>query len=283
MGNTICTSYGLGPPTKVVYKYPYEYYVDYPPKKITYVHQFPRRMEYRPENAQWAGIARNLEEYLCEQNKIAKYRREKEKYRCKRPHLDERPPGDNIRAPNDVFYTPPQWPPMQAGWADPRPPPRQQQWPQVWPQHRVPGYAPTRPVPQNPNQDSRSFNEESEEDDFDEDDHVPNFYPTRTHPSSRRRSAIRGRGRMQEDEKNIYESEERHRIPPQPQRASGSFPPYQRTRGRRNAYERPYESDPEGRYGRTSYRGRWPSDGYDGRAESPDRRAEDEGGVADDA
>ena len=98
MGNTICTSYGLGPSQKVIYKYPHEHCVECPSKKITHIHQFPRRMEYWPESPHWAGVAKSLEEYLSEQSKSAKYRREKEKYRCKRSHFDERPPGASFQS-----------------------------------------------------------------------------------------------------------------------------------------------------------------------------------------
>ena len=93
MGNTICTSYGFGPPTKVIYRYPHEHCVDCPSRKITHIHQYPRRMDYWPESPQWASVAKNLEEYLREQSKATKFRREKEKYRCKRPHFDQQPSG----------------------------------------------------------------------------------------------------------------------------------------------------------------------------------------------
>ena len=192
-------------------------------------------------------------------------------------------------APNNVFYAAPQRPPMQAGWAGPRPPPRQQDWRQ---QDRVPWYAPNHPVPQNRNYDSRFPDEDFEEDDLDEDDQAQNYHAARTRPSNRRRGAFRGDGRgmhMQGDNREGYDSDERLQRPHRPQRGDQRydtgdvFMKPRPTRGRPKPHERPYESDPEGRFGRKSYRGRRSSDDHEDRSESRDRRMEDEGGATDGA
>ncbi|MCJ1379005.1 hypothetical protein MMC17_002104 [Xylographa soralifera] len=242
-------------------------------------------MEYWPESPQWAGVAKNLEEYLSEQNKTAKYRREKEKYRCKRPHVNELPQRGNRKVPDDVFHTAQQWPPpQQAGWAGLRPLPRQQDWQQ----DRVPGYAPNRPVPQNRNHIPRYPNEDLEDDDVDEDDQAQQYYSARNFPSSnRRRDAFRSSGRdrpVQDDTRVVYDSDERLQRLHRPRRAgqrydaADAFTRPRPLKSRHKPYERPYDSDNEVRYGRNPYRGQQPSDNFEDRQESQDRRMEDEGG-----
>ncbi|MCJ1438618.1 hypothetical protein MMC27_008008 [Xylographa pallens] len=238
-------------------------------------------MEYWPESPQWAGVAKNLEEYLSEQSKTTKFRREKEKYRCKRHHFDQQPPGGHRRPSTEKVYTAPQWLPMQAGWADPQPPPMQQEWQQ----DRVPGYAPNRPVPQGRNHNPKYPDDDLEEDDLDEDDQAQNSYSPRTHPSNQRSGAIPGGGRnrhMRDDNRVVYDSDERLQRPHRPQRAGqryeagDSFTRSRPTKGRYKPHERRYESDPEGRFGRHPYRGRQPSDDFEDRPESQDRRMENE-------
>ncbi|MCJ1417462.1 hypothetical protein MMC32_003806 [Xylographa parallela] len=238
-------------------------------------------MDYWPESPQWAGVAKNLEEYLREQSKATKFRREKEKYRCKRPHFDQQPSGAQRRSSTERVYTAPQWPPMQPGWADPRPPLMQQDWHQ----DRVPGHAPNRPLPQTRNYSPRYPDDELEEDDLDEDDQAQNSYSPRSRPSNQRRGVVPGGGRnrqMRDDNRVVYDSDDRVQRSHRPQRAGqryhggNGFTRSRPTKGRHKPHDRPYESDPEGRFGRNPYRGRQPSDDFD-RPESQDRRMENEG------
>ncbi|MCJ1392645.1 hypothetical protein MMC18_005515 [Xylographa bjoerkii] len=292
MGNAICTSYGLEPPTTVIYKHPHQHCVDCPPRTIIYRHLYPRRMEYGPESPQWAGVAKNLEEYLGEQSKSTKYRREKDKYRCTRPHVDELPQVNNRKSSDEQFHTPPQWARTQAAWADTRPPQLQQDWPQ----NRTAGYPPHHQAPPNPNRYPRSPSEYLGDDEVDDNFQAQNYHQARNaRPSNQRRGAFRGSGRnrhMQDDNRVVYDSDERLRRPHRPERAGEPYDPddaftrLQRSRGRHKPQERQYASDPEDRYRRNPHRRQWASDSLGDRQESQDRRRGDEdgeGGVTDGA